>query len=117
MIPATDFDAAWRYFQFVRKVTVRLYDPATDTVSATSLGPVDAFPAGGATNSLAPVDEGDVLGVSRVWHVRAKHLPGVVLGPRSWIVDADGTRWVILSAQCQTNNTRWRCECEQVKGA
>ncbi len=111
-----DFDRFWTCGVPLgtRCVKLQKYNESTDEMDGPTLT-VTAFPAGGETDALVDSGDVEVNNRDRIWHLRAKELRGTAVGTRDWIIDTDGSKWVVVSAQNQTFGTRWRCICKRVR--
>ena len=108
-----DYDAAWRLFQGVERVTYHPYDPAADAV-LTAGKPADAIFLEERRYEQHAGEDGRVYDAVRQVLLRAKHLAGVAVGPRGEIARSDGTRWAVQECSLRTFGTRFVCQTTQL---
>ncbi len=111
---AADLDADWAKIEFRETVTVRIYNPATDTAPASPLRECDAYSAKHERNEIDLGDDIAVFQPKRVWNLRASQLPSLTVTIRSLIIDPQGRTYAVDSVELLTMGTRWRCVCHAV---
>lgn len=110
MMEPADFDADWEMFHPKTKVTYIPFNNDTDTLDdAKKVCGIDALilPQKKAEQLVAGTE---VFTNSRVWALRRFQMKGINVTRRGVIVDCDGVRWMVNTAQSMTFNTRWHCE-------